>query len=373
VTVETKEYTAEKHHPRPVSRQSGCSWKIGSAGLMLSACLVFTLAGCVSSSTRQATHSPTPSASGTGSSGNLLTRWLPGHRESTASLNRLHQRYGEWQEQLGNLTEARKSYEYVLGENPKSTDAIIGLARLDHLAGRDPQAEQGFLKAIRLHPNDPQTHEAAGEFYASQKRWAKAIAQLNSAMMAAPAEPRYRYQLAVALARSGDLGTAMPHFVQTVGEAEAHYNIGYVLFEQGNRAGAEQHFVKAIALRPDLTQAQTMLADLRRTGTTQPLASRSGKFRADPADLSRQGQPTPALPIRPASVAVPGMTVAPQRPLASGMVPRQTYHRVSSNSVPHFSADQTSAHRPPTDRDAALTPQMEQRRNQLREFSGGSR
>lgn len=373
MTVEIRERTAEEHHPLPIRRQTGCSWKSGSAGLIFSTYLMFALVGCVSSSTHQATHIASPPADRTGSSGNLLTRWLPNRRESTARLTRLHQRYGQWQEQLGNLAEARKSYEYILGENPKSTDAIIGLARLDHLAGRDQQAEQGFLKAIRLSPNDPRTHEAAGEFYASQKRWTKAIAQLNSAMMAAPTEPRHRYHLAVALARSGDLDAAMPHFVQTVGEAEAHYNIGYILFEQGNRAGAEQHFIKAIALRPDLTQAQTMLADLRRSGTDQPLASRSGEFRSDPADLSRQRQPTSASPVRQASTTVPSMTVTPQRPLASGMGLRQTDHRVSSNSVPQFPVPQTSAHRLSTGRNADLTPQMEQRRNQLRGLSGVGR
>jgi len=338
-------------------------------GWIFAASLMLALAGCVSSSTQSTTHVTPPPVGRTASSGNLLTRWLPGHRESTSQLIRLHQRYGQWQEQLGNLTEARKSYEYVLGESPKSTDAIIGLARIDHLAGRDPQAEQGFLKAIRLKPNDPRVHEAAGEFYASQKRWSKAIAQLNSAMMAAPTEPSYRYQLAVALARSGDLTAAMPHFVQSVGEAEAHYNIGYILFEKGDEAGAEQHFVKALALRPDLTQAQTMLADLRRSESSRPVLSRSD-LTGGPA---RQRRSASVSPVRRVSAAVPGVTVTPQRPLASGSVPRQPYHGVTSNTARRFSEYQPPAHRSPASRNPPLTPEIEQRQNQLRGFSGNPR
>ena len=367
MTAEISKRPVQRHHLLSVCRSTRDQRNSDSAGWIVSACLMFVLTGCVSSSTRPTTHIASPPIGrAAGSSGNLLTRWLPGHRESTEKLARLHQRYGEWQEQLGNLTEARKSYEYVLGETPQSVDATIGLARLDHLAGRDQQAEQGLLKAIRLKPNDPRTHEAAGEFYASQQHWTKAIAQLNSAMMAAPTEPSYRYHLAVALARSGDLNAAMPHFVQTVGEAEAHYNIGYILYQQGHFADAEQHFLKAIALRPDLAQAQTMLADLRRSDSSQPLASRSDGSRSHPAERDRRRQPTSATPIRPVSGTMSGLTVAPQRPLANGTFSRETRRRVSSNSGPRSPIDQTSSHRLPSNPHAPLTPEMEQLRNQLR-------
>ena len=71
--------------------------------------------------------------------------------------------------------------------------------------------------------DDPKVLDAVGQYYASQSRWDEAIEILTSAMRKAPEETTYRFHLAVALARSGDVDQAMPHFAKTVGDAEAHY------------------------------------------------------------------------------------------------------------------------------------------------------
>jgi len=177
---------------------------------------------------------------------------------------KLNLAYARLTEEQGDAAEARRRYELVLGEKPKSVDAILGLARLDQLAGHSHEAEQEFKQALRLQPNDPGVQHAIGQFYVSQQRWKEAIKSLNSAMMAAPNEPTYRYHLAVALARSGDLSGAMPHFTKTVGNAQAHYNIGYILYQQGHLDSAEQHFMQAVIKKPDLQQAQKMLNLVRR-------------------------------------------------------------------------------------------------------------
>jgi tetratricopeptide (TPR) repeat protein len=190
----------------------------------------------------------------------------------------VHLKWAQLQEQSGNVAESRQSYEFVLAENAKSVDAILGLARLDQLAGRTAEAEQGFQKALKLKPNAPQVLDAVGQFYASQEKWDLAVQKLNAAMLAAPDEPNYRYHLAVALARSGDLEGSLPHFAKTIGEAEAHYNIGYILHQQGQLAAAEQQFQQAVLKKPGLHEAQEMLDDIRRTqeGRLMLTGSRTG-------------------------------------------------------------------------------------------------
>ena len=187
--------------------------------------------------------------------------------------SKLHSAYAKWQEQVGQLVEARKSYELVLGHDPKSVDAILGLARLDHLAGRHNEAEQRLHKALKLKPNDPHVLDAAGQFYAAQERWKEAVEVLRQAMMAAPEVSSYRYHLAVALACSGDVEGSMPHFMKTVGNAEAHYNVGYILYEQGKLKAAEQQLSQALLKRPDLNVAQVMLNEVHREQKQQMLAS----------------------------------------------------------------------------------------------------
>src|ERR1700676_1358407 len=46
----------------------------------------------------------------------------------------LHVAYGHFEVQAGQPDEARKSYDRALSENPRSVEAVLGLARLDQLA-----------------------------------------------------------------------------------------------------------------------------------------------------------------------------------------------------------------------------------------------
>jgi tetratricopeptide (TPR) repeat protein len=175
----------------------------------------------------------------------------------------LHLAYGRWREQVGDAKDARVSYETVLRDDPKNVDALVGLARLDYLAGRHQEAEHRLANALRLEPGNAQVLAAQGQLYAAQNRWPQAIDQLNAAVLAAPNTAEYRYQLAVALAHSSDPDSALPHFAKTVGPAEAHYNLGYLLQEQGRTREAERHLVEALRQRPDLHVAQTLLSEVR--------------------------------------------------------------------------------------------------------------
>jgi Tfp pilus assembly protein PilF len=167
-------------------------------------------------------------------------------------------------EKQGNVSEARSAYTQVLAEDRKSIDALIGLARVDQLAGRSAEAEQGFLKAIRVAPKSSAAHGALGQFYADQSKWDQAVGAFQAAVQNAPNDNNRRHQLAVALAKSGKIEQALPHFAKTVGEAEAHYNIGLLLHEKGDLAAAETHFLAAATQNPQLSQAQYWLDEVRR-------------------------------------------------------------------------------------------------------------
>jgi tetratricopeptide (TPR) repeat protein len=171
--------------------------------------------------------------------------------------------YARWMEDVGNLVEARRHYSEIADAKPKNLEAALGLARIDELSGRTHEAEQGFLRAQRLDPDSPEALHALGQFYAHQERWPQAVEQLNRAMLAAPAEKAYRYDLAVALVHTGDIKSAMPHFVRTVGDAEAHYNVGLILKDEGRLAEAHEHLLLAVTKRPDLHQAQYWLDEVR--------------------------------------------------------------------------------------------------------------
>lgn len=167
------------------------------------------------------------------------------------------------QERQGDRDEARRSYEKVLASDARSVDAIIGLARLDQLAGRAADAEAGFQKAIRIEPRTGRTLDALGQFYVDQKRWNEAVATLQSATSAAPDDKSFRFHYAIALAKSGQIEQAVPQLVDAVGSAAAHYNIGLVLHERGDLAASEDEFSAALLENPRLQQAQYWLTEVR--------------------------------------------------------------------------------------------------------------
>jgi hypothetical protein len=171
--------------------------------------------------------------------------------------------YATLMERQGDRDEARRSYEKVLATDARSVDAIIGLARLDQLAGRTAEAEAGFQKAIRMEPRSGRPLDALGQFYVEQKRYPEAVATLQSATSAAPDEKEFRFHYAIALAKSGQIEQAIPQLIDTVGSAAAHYNIGMVLHDRGDLAGSEEQFTAAILENPRLQQAQYWLTEVQ--------------------------------------------------------------------------------------------------------------
>lgn len=203
-------------------------------------------------------------------------RQVKANRKKLKDPTKLDLAYAKWQEQQGNMTEARERYQRVLHDEPQSIEALLGLARMDQLAGRTAEAEQGFRKALKNSPNNPLVLDAFGQFYAAQEKWPQAIDILKQGLQAAPNDDTIRFHLAVATAKSGDLATAKPLFVNSVGEAEAEYNLGLILHDQGKLDLAEQHFVQAVVKKPTLEQAQYWLSEIRVEKETKNVLAGTG-------------------------------------------------------------------------------------------------
>lgn len=281
------------------------------------------------------------------------TNFFGGSGPRLKDKERLPLAYAKWQEQLGNLGEARESYEKVLSDSPKSADAILGLARIDHLAGRTAEARQGFERALELRPDDSPTLDAYAQFCLANKRYEKALELFHRAVESSPHTDIYRYHLAVALTRSGDPQAAMPHFVKTVGEAEAHYNIGYLLYEQGYVEEAENEFLRALMKNPDLAPAQALYEKIRKqrddelmlAGHTNP--PKAGASAQASESMSRRAAPgarRPSMSDRAASVANHDLSLEAGR----GEVQNASHERYGADPFPTAGAAATANDRQST-------------------------
>ncbi len=200
--------------------------------------------------------------------------------------------YARWAEEMKEYPDARLHYGDVLEQLPENFDAILGLARIDQASGDYASAETGFRRAITLQPDSPVAQHALGQFMLSQGRVAESLPLLNQALMAQPGDKACRYHLAEALAKSGDINAALPHFQQTVGAAAAHYNIATVLRDRGDVRGAEQHFRQALMINPELERARHALTALSRNHQSSNVA------RTARLGSASQGAPNGAAAMR---------------------------------------------------------------------------
>lgn len=176
----------------------------------------------------------------------------------------LHLSYAKLQEQLGNFSEARTSYEKVISREPKSAEAIIGLGRLDALAGRHAQAEERFRHAVEVSQSSPEALYTLGKYMSEQKRYTEAIVELQKAVQAMPKNQHYKYELGLTLARAEQYPQALRTLSEIVSEAEASYNIGYIALKELHNPGvAEQYFNRSLQLNPELKQARYWLTQLK--------------------------------------------------------------------------------------------------------------
>jgi tetratricopeptide (TPR) repeat protein len=129
------------------------------------------------------------------------------------------------------------------------------------------EAQRRLMSLLGLKLSDPHFLEAVGQFFASQGRWNEAVEILELAVLVSPDETILRYHLAAALAHSGNVEAAMPHFQQSVGDAAAHYNIGVILCQNALQASREK-FLEALEKNPDLKEAELWLDEV--SGTRIP-------------------------------------------------------------------------------------------------------
>jgi tetratricopeptide (TPR) repeat protein len=233
-------------------------WRRRAIGVACAA----ALAGCSStkSAVTQTSNSPMPDRQST------MTPGTADHGEINELRNpaKIHVAYARWQEQQKQVPQARESYQKALTHDPKSVDALLGLSRLDQLGGRTAEAEQRLIRAEELQPNSGLVSAAWAELYAAEGRWPEAVARYREAIERDPNEMLYKHQLAVMLAKAGRVDDSVAVFTPLIGAAEAHYNVGYLLHQQGQTMAAEEQLQRALALKPDFPTASKMLARARR-------------------------------------------------------------------------------------------------------------
>ena len=165
-------------------------------------------------------------------------------------------------EAKGNYPLAEQQYLKALNVAPQDSASMIGLGRLYHRQGRFEQAINIYQRALRTGKNDSVVLNDLGLCYASHGQQQPAIETLMLAVKQKPQSALYRNNLATLLLGANQLDEALQHFSVAQGEAVANYNVGFLLQRKGEAPLARHYLQRALQLNPQLVQAQQLLQQL---------------------------------------------------------------------------------------------------------------
>lgn len=135
------------------------------------------------------------------------------------------------------------------------------------------QEEQRYLTLLEQDPDRAATWNDLGAYYMSQQYWEASADALEKAVALEPERSLYRNNLAIALVRAGHVADGLSEFTHSVGAAAAHYNVGYLLMQDGKELEAARQFLLAVMKDPDLQEASYWLNVLADKGVFAPPAT----------------------------------------------------------------------------------------------------
>lgn len=173
---------------------------------------------------------------------------------------RLYVAIARLHEESGNANEAAKQYLTALKLDPNYLPAQLGYAHLMERVGQTEKAIEIYRNAAKTHPRHAApVFNNLGLCLARAGRTDEAIAAMNNGIKLAPANPRYRNNIAYLLVKQGQYRDAYGHLRAVHEKAAAYYNMGYLLTKNGHAQEAIQHFALALRADPSMTQAKQWL------------------------------------------------------------------------------------------------------------------
>lgn len=172
--------------------------------------------------------------------------------------------------QAGQLEEARRAYETLLGSDPENADVshLLGLVMFQQ--GDPESACERISKAVMLRPDDPVIQNNFGEVLRAMGREEEAAKQYQRALELRADYPEPHNNLAVIMTAQGHLGEARRHCEQALAlrpeYADAWYNLGLTWQSEGNWPRAAECYERCIDLGGAFPDVFNNLALCRQQG-----------------------------------------------------------------------------------------------------------
>ena len=164
----------------------------------------------------------------------------------------------------GRWDEARTIYEKLAIDAPNRYEAFHRLGVVADHRRHFTDAQNYYAKALKLQPEDPEILNDLGYCYLLQGQLNKAETALAKAVKIAPDNARYRNNLGLIHGHQGRTDVAIADFRKAGSEAEAQYNLAFVMAAKNDMEGAKKCFKQALAADPAFDAARKALRSFER-------------------------------------------------------------------------------------------------------------
>jgi tetratricopeptide (TPR) repeat protein len=162
------------------------------------------------------------------------------------------------------LDAARKGYQKAIKQEPKSKDAIRGLARYYAKLGEREESVRTYKRYLTLYPQDVEVAHEVAVAHARWKDWPGAVAWCEFALKIDPENRSARKTLGFCQAMAGDWDAAFGTLAQIMPEAQARHNIAGLLDQTGHSDACKAQLQMALKVDPNFAPARDFLTELSR-------------------------------------------------------------------------------------------------------------
>ena len=159
---------------------------------------------------------------------------------------------------------ARAIYERLITQHPDRIESYHRLAVVADRQRRHREAEALYAEALRLDPMNGALLGDLGYCYFLQGKLIKAESALAKAVVIEPANSRHRNNLGLVYGHQGKIAEALQNFRRAGSEADAQYNLAFVLASQDKGAEAKRCFHAALMADPTHEKSHAALASFKR-------------------------------------------------------------------------------------------------------------
>jgi tetratricopeptide (TPR) repeat protein len=175
-----------------------------------------------------------------------------------------HLSAGQLLEHKDEFAEAEKEYKQALALDSRATDAVTGLANIYMRDRRFPEAEKYLRQLLTAEANSAAVHIQLARVLAAEGSTKAAIPEMEAGVKLAPGDESALRELGNLYSGDGknDLAEAVRRklLIADPNDPELHRELGQDLLRQKKFPEAQQEFLSALKIKPDLGEAYGDLA-----------------------------------------------------------------------------------------------------------------